>query len=39
MPAWCMSEIVPEPVVLTTDSDFHIYRRHRRQVVPCITPY
>jgi predicted nucleic acid-binding protein len=25
-------------IVLTTDGDFHIYRRHGRQVVPCVTP-
>jgi|SRR6267378_2258205 len=33
-----MSEILPNPTVLTTDSDFHVYRRHGRQTVPCITP-
>src|SRR5579862_7382527 len=33
-----MSEIIADPIVLTTDSDFHIYRRHSRQVVPCILP-
>lgn len=33
-----MSETLPEPVVLTTDSDFRIYRRHSRQVVPCVLP-
>ena len=33
-----MSEIIPDPVILTTDSDFHIYRRHGRQVVPYIAP-
>ena len=33
-----MSETVAGPVVLTTDSDFRIYRRHSRQVVPCIAP-
>lgn len=33
-----MSETVADPIVLTTDSDFHIYRRHSRQVVPCILP-
>ena len=33
-----MSETVPDPVILTTDSDFRIYRRHSRQVVPCIVP-
>lgn len=33
-----MSETLPDPVILTTDSDFCIYRRHSRQVVPCILP-
>lgn len=33
-----MSEILPDPVVLTTDADFKIYRRHSRQVVPCLPP-
>jgi len=34
-----MSEMLQDPVVLTIDDDFRIYRRHGRQVVPCITPY
>jgi predicted nucleic acid-binding protein len=34
-----MTEIVSDPVILTTDADFRIYRRHGRQVVPCLTPY
>jgi predicted nucleic acid-binding protein len=33
-----MTETLPDPVVLTTDSDFKIYRRHSRQVVPCLMP-
>ena len=33
-----MTEILPEPVIVTTDSDFKIYRRHSRQVVPCLMP-
>lgn len=33
-----MTEILADPLVLTTDSDFQIYRRHSRQVVPCVTP-
>jgi len=33
-----MTETLADPVVLTTDRDFRIYRRHSRQVVPCITP-
>ena len=34
-----MTEILPDPIVLTTDSDFKIYRRHSRQVVPCLMPF
>lgn len=33
-----MSETLPDPVVLTTDADFKIYRRRSRQVVPCLLP-
>lgn len=33
-----MSETMSDPVILTTDSDFHIYRRHSRQVVPVSCP-
>lgn len=33
-----MSETLSSPLVLTTDDDFRIYRRHGRQVVPCRTP-
>jgi len=33
-----MTETLANPVVLTTDRDFRIYRRHSRQVVPCVTP-
>lgn len=33
-----MTEIFPDPIVLTTDSDFHVYRRHGRQAVPCVMP-
>jgi len=33
-----MTETLPDPVLLTTDSDFRIYRRHGRQVVPCVMP-
>ncbi|MGH7318896.1 MAG: type II toxin-antitoxin system VapC family toxin [Candidatus Rokuibacteriota bacterium] len=33
-----MSEALADPVMLTTDADFRIYRRHSRQVVPCMTP-
>jgi len=33
-----MTEVLPDPIVLTTDSDFRIYRRHSRQVIPCVMP-
>jgi hypothetical protein len=33
-----MTEILPEPLLLTTDADFRVYRRHGRQVVPCAMP-
>ena len=33
-----MSEILPDPVIVTTDSDFRIYRRHSRQIVPFLLP-
>ena len=33
-----LSETLPDPVVVTTDTDFRIYRRHSRQVVPCLLP-
>ena len=33
-----MSEILADPVILTTDEDFRIYRRHSRQTVPCVAP-
>lgn len=33
-----MTETLAEPVLLTTDADFRIYRRHSRQLVPCVMP-
>lgn len=33
-----MTETLANSIVLTTDRDFRIYRRHSRQVVPCVTP-
>jgi hypothetical protein len=33
-----MTEILPDPIVLTTDSDFRLYRRNGRQTIPCILP-
>jgi len=33
-----MTETLADPVVLTTDRDFRIYRRYSRQIIPCRTP-
>lgn len=33
-----MTETLADPLVLTTDADFRIYRRHGRQVVPHVLP-
>jgi predicted nucleic acid-binding protein len=33
-----MSELAGESVVFTIDSDFRVYRRHRRQKVPLRMP-
>jgi predicted nucleic acid-binding protein len=33
-----MTEISPDPMLITMDADFKIYRRHSRQVVPCLMP-
>lgn len=33
-----MTETLAEPILLTTDTDFRIYRRHGRQTVPCVIP-
>ena len=33
-----MTETLADPVVLTTDTDFRVYRRHSRQTVPCVMP-
>jgi predicted nucleic acid-binding protein len=33
-----MTETMPDPLVLTADTDFRIYRRHGRQTVPCVMP-
>jgi hypothetical protein len=33
-----MSETLSDPLILTTDTDFRMYRRHGRQVIPCLTP-
>lgn len=33
-----LAEIHDSPLLLTTDSDFHIYRRHGSQTIPLVTP-
>jgi predicted nucleic acid-binding protein len=33
-----MTETLSDPLLLTTDSDFRIYRRHSRQIIPCVMP-
>ena len=33
-----MTETLDDPVLLTTDSDFRVYRRHSRQTVPSVMP-
>ena len=33
-----MAETLADPVVLTTDTDFRVYRRHSRQAVLCVLP-
>ena len=33
-----MTETHADPILLTTDADFRIYRRHSRQVIPCVMP-
>ncbi len=33
-----MTETFANPVLLTTDDDFTVYRRHSRHVIPCVTP-
>jgi predicted nucleic acid-binding protein len=33
-----MTETVADPVLITTDSDFRVYRRHSRQIIPCVMP-
>jgi predicted nucleic acid-binding protein len=33
-----MTETLTDPLLLTTDSGFRIYRRHSRQTLPCVMP-
>jgi len=34
-----MTEVMPAPVLLTTDSDFRIYRRHGRRMIAVVMPF
>jgi predicted nucleic acid-binding protein len=33
-----MTETLAHPIILSTDQNFRVYRRHSRQVVPSVTP-
>ncbi len=33
-----MTETLADPLLLTTDADFRVYRRHSRQIVPSVMP-
>jgi uncharacterized protein len=33
-----MTETLPDPILLTTDTDFRIYRRLGRKTIPCVLP-
>ena len=33
-----MTEVSSEPMLLTTDTDFRIYRRHGRKAIPYVMP-
>jgi hypothetical protein len=33
-----MSEVLSNPTLLTTDADFHIYKRHGRNAIPSAMP-
>jgi hypothetical protein len=33
-----MTELLSDPLLLTTDADFLIYRRHGRRTIPCTLP-
>ena len=33
-----MTETLADPVIMTTDKDFRVYRRHSRQMIPCVMP-
>ena len=33
-----MTETLSDALILTLDTDFRVYRRHSRQIVPCLMP-
>lgn len=33
-----MTETLADPILVTTDTDFRVYRRHSRQVIPFLAP-
>jgi hypothetical protein len=33
-----LTETFADPVLLTTDGDFRVYRRHSRHAIPCVIP-
>jgi uncharacterized protein len=33
-----MTETLSAPMLLSTDTDFRVYRRHGRKVIPCVLP-
>ena len=33
-----MTEVLSDPALLTTDTDFRVYRRHGRTAIPCMMP-
>ena len=33
-----MTETLNDPILITTDGDFRVYRRHGRQIIPCVLP-
>lgn len=33
-----MTELLSDPIILTTDRDFTLYRRNGRQIIPCRLP-
>jgi uncharacterized protein len=33
-----MTELLADPILLTADADFRVYRRHGRQTIPCVLP-